>query len=303
MDGVGGYEGWRWIFILEGLITVIIGVAAFFIIVNCPDEAKFLTEEEKEWTNRRVRTLGIDADGNEIQETGDFAWKYVWRAFADWQIWLGIVTDMASSCTIYGMSAFLPTIVKALGYSGQQANLLTIPPYICACLMTIGMSWLSDRCQTRSPFVIGLLCAEFIGYSMALAGSVKSINGLAYAGVFISVTACYPAFIIIITWLISNTAPSFKRACSTAVLVGLGNMSGPMGSNFYKQDQAPKFVQGHCLELMIVFLGICCATTLRLSYQRINKKRDKEMAEHGCTLSQAELSELGDRAITFRYHL
>ena len=169
--------------------------------------------------------------------------------------------------------------------------------------MTIGLSWLSDRLQTRSPFVIGLLCAEFVGYSMALAGSVKDIHGLAYTGVFISVMCCYPAFILIVTWLISNTAPSFKRACSTAVLVGIGNMSGPMGSNFYKEDQAPQFVQGHCLELMIVFLGICCAIALRLSYQRINAKRDREMSEHGVRYSKEELSEMGDRAPTFRYHL
>lgn len=84
-----------------------IGIASFFIIVDSPDKAKFLTEDEKAWTVSRTKNLGVDSNGEQIQETGGFQWKYVRRAFADWQIWLGIITDMASSCTIYGMSAFL----------------------------------------------------------------------------------------------------------------------------------------------------------------------------------------------------
>lgn len=84
-----------------------VGVAAYFIIVDSPEKANFLTEDEKAWTISRVRNLGVNSNGEQIVESGDFQWKYVWRAFADWQIWLGIVTDMASSCTIYGMSAFL----------------------------------------------------------------------------------------------------------------------------------------------------------------------------------------------------
>lgn len=208
-------------FILEGLITVIIGVAAFFIMhgKDDPETATFLTETERAWVVKHVKDKGSHGP-RKVIETDQFKWKYVWQAFTDWQIWLGIITDMGSSCTIYGMSAFLPSIVAELGYTGEQANLLTIPPYVCASLLTILLTKLSDRAKVRSPFVLGLLCSMFIGYSLALAGSARGIHGLAYAGVFISVACCYPAFIHIVTWIISNTSGSYKRAAAAAVLVG-----------------------------------------------------------------------------------
>ena len=184
-------------FILEGLFTVVVGAISFFIMSPFPEKAKFLNDAERSWVVHRVKHRG-STEHSQIAETDHFKWKYVWAAFLDWQIWLAIITDMAASCTIYGMSAFLPSIVAELGYSGNDANLLTIPPYVCACLLTIFLTWLSDRWRVRSTFVICLLVGEFVGYSFALAGSSTGTHGLTYAGVFISVSCCYPCFILII---------------------------------------------------------------------------------------------------------
>lgn len=327
-------------FILEGLLTVLIGAVSYFLMADFPEKAKFLQENERSWVLHRVKYRGSSGP-NKVAETDQFKWKYVWAAFLDWQIWLAIITDMAASCTIYGktsstlhkrshsliidnyyagMSAFLPSIVAELGYSGTQANLLTIPPYVCSCLLTILLSWLSDRKKNRSTFILVTLAGEFVGYSLALGGSAAGIHGLAYAGVFISTSCCYPCFILIIvsnihcmhltstvlmiqqTWIMCNLAPSYKRAAGAAVLVGIGNMSGPMGSNFYRDEDAPKYLLGHGLELMMVTLGLITATILLLCYKRINKQREQQLAE-GVNYSEEELSDMGDRAPTFRYYL
>lgn len=79
-------------------------------------------------------------------------------------------------------------------------------------------------------------------------------------------------------------------------------MSGPMGSNFYREEDAPQFILGHCLELMIVSCGIITTLTLRFCYKRINRKRERIMAA-GIDLTDEELSDMGDRAPTFRYFL
>ena len=99
-----------------------------------------------------------------------------------------------------------------------------------------------------------------------------------------------------------NLAPSYKRAAGAAVLVGIGNMSGPMGSNFYRSQDAPQYLLGHGLELMMVTLGLLAVTTLLLCYKRINKKRERQLVE-GISLSKEELIDMGDRAPTFRYYL
>ena len=54
MDGVGGYSNWRWIFILEGILTILIGIAAFFFIADFPEEATWLTEDERTWVIART---------------------------------------------------------------------------------------------------------------------------------------------------------------------------------------------------------------------------------------------------------
>jgi MFS family permease len=91
MNGVGGYSGWRWIFILEGLATVVVAVIAFFTIHDFPETAKFLTEDERAWVVSRLKYQGSD-ERNLVAEADKFQWKYVRDAFADWQIYVGLIS-------------------------------------------------------------------------------------------------------------------------------------------------------------------------------------------------------------------
>lgn len=90
MDGVGGYAGWRWIFILEGLLTVVIALFAPLAIHDSPETATFLTETERRFVIHALR-IQNSADKREmIQDEGEFRMKYVIDAFTDWQIYLGL---------------------------------------------------------------------------------------------------------------------------------------------------------------------------------------------------------------------
>ena len=92
MDGVGGYSGWRWIFILEGLLTVIVAIGAFFAIHDFPETASFLTEEERAWVIHRLRYQGSEIGGKQVAEESEFKWQYVKAAFTDWQIYLALIS-------------------------------------------------------------------------------------------------------------------------------------------------------------------------------------------------------------------
>lgn len=88
MDGAAGLEGWRWIFILEGIVTVLVAVAAFFLMHDFPETAKFLTEEERAFVVHRLKYQGQGTA--QVEEADEFAWTCVWQAFKDWQIWVSI---------------------------------------------------------------------------------------------------------------------------------------------------------------------------------------------------------------------
>jgi MFS family permease len=94
MDGVGGLEGWRWIFILEGIATVLVAVLAFFLLHDFPETADFLSEEEREFVVFRLKyqgQLGTKEEGRvQVAQAEEFRWQYVRQAFIDWQIWVNI---------------------------------------------------------------------------------------------------------------------------------------------------------------------------------------------------------------------
>ena len=84
MDGIGGKAGWAWIFILEGLATVLAGIVSFWIIQDFPDTATFLTEEERTFVVRRLQ-----ADSQHSAAGEDLRWHYIWRSLLDWKTWVG----------------------------------------------------------------------------------------------------------------------------------------------------------------------------------------------------------------------
>ncbi|KAH6661984.1 MFS nicotinic acid transporter [Halenospora varia] len=306
MHGVGGLEGWRWIFILEGILTVVVAVAAFFMLYDFPGTASFLTPEERKWVEDRLKYQGSKGSGRRVAESDHFKWKYVVKAVTDWQLYLGLLMYWGIVCPLYGISLFLPTIIKQLGYTSTTAQLLTIPIYITAAILAVLVCWLSDKAakrgESRWPYVFVPMCVILVGFIMALAGSAHGkLPGLVYAGVFIATCGIYPAFPGNVTWISNNLAGSYKRAAGMAFHIGLGNLGGAMASNFYRVVDSPKYLLGHSLEIGFVALGLCACVALRVSYGQINKKRERDGVPDD--LTDELLADLGDKSPTFRYTL
>ncbi len=118
MNGVGGLEGWRWIFILEGIVTVVVAIAAFWLLYDFPETAGFLTQEERDFVVLRLKYQGqaktkddeSTQNGGAVQplveQSEEFSWAYVKQAFVDWQIWVNIFVYWGvCSCCITSASS------------------------------------------------------------------------------------------------------------------------------------------------------------------------------------------------------
>jgi len=238
-----------------------------------------------------------------VAETEGFHLDYVKAAFTDWQIYIGLFMYWGIVAPLYGIALFLPTIIAELGFVSSTAQLLTVPIYITAACLTIIVAWYSDRSKVgRAPFIFIPMCFILIGFIIAIAGSAHGgLPGLVYAGVFIATCGIYPAFPGNITWMSNNLAGSYKRSAGMAIHIGAGNLAGAMASNFYRAADKPKYILGHALEIGFVSAGLIAVLVLRWNYARINAQRDREGNEKGHSMK--EMSELGDRAPTFRYML
>ncbi|KAL6882457.1 major facilitator superfamily domain-containing protein [Trichoderma longibrachiatum] len=306
MDGIGGLAGWRWIFILEGIATVLVAALAFFWLHDFPETAKFLTEEERAFVVHRLKYQGqiqTLADGEteqaQVAQAEEFQWNYVRQAFTDWQVWVNIFVYWSVVCPLYGISLFLPTIIKSLNYTSSTAQLMTVPIYVVAAILAVVSAYFSDKVGRRSPFIIGFLLMMIVGFSMCIASSNPKV---VYGGIFIAACAIYPAFPGVITWLCNNLSGSYKRSAGMALQIGVGNLGGAMASNFYRQADSPRYILGHGLELGFICMGIVASLILISGYYTANKRRAQRLADGELAgYTPEELSAKGDRAITFRY--
>jgi MFS family permease len=132
----------------------------------------------------------------------------------------------ANTIGVYGFTATVPAVINGLGYTSAQAQLLTIPIYVFAMILTLVFAWWSDRIEQRSPFIMGgyaIACCGFIG---ELAIPHPDLPGLTYFFLFVVAAGLYAPFICIVCIIGNNLAPSSKRAVGMALLISVGNMGG-----------------------------------------------------------------------------
>ncbi|KAF7315948.1 MFS general substrate transporter [Mycena indigotica] len=328
MNGIQGLEGWSWIFILvilafsvtlyvstelqEGIATVAVGIVAFFILVDFPATAGFLTPEERSYLVWRKKY-----DNSSVGEEEHFEWRHLWQAVSDWQVWLHILIYMSIIGPLYGITLFLPTIISTFGHSIPVSQLLTVPPYVvspwlpccfkppiqhCSAITLYVFAVWSDRIKKRWPFIYAGLIMLLIGFAINIS---QAPPGAKYFGVFFCVAGSYAAFPGVVAWLGNNLSGQYKRGVGMALHIGIGNFSGAIASNIYRAKDSPRFLVGHGCELMFVGIGLICVPIAVLSYKRINRARDEQakQTEGARVYTKKELRELGDRAPDFRYTL
>lgn len=165
-------------------MTVLVAIAAFFLVHDFPETATFLTEEERAFVVWRLKfqSQPDKADqGAEVAQNDEFSWKAIGDAFKDWQIYVGIIMFWGIVAPLYGISLFLPTIIKGLGYKTTTAQLLTVPVYVFASAIALLFAWLSDRAGKRTPFILPMMFVILVGYIMCISSSKP---GVVYAGEF-----------------------------------------------------------------------------------------------------------------------
>lgn len=267
MDGVGGKPGWAWIFILEGLITVIAGFASFWIIQDFPDTAKFLTEEERTVVIRRLQK---DDQYSAAGET--LKLKYIWQSLLDWKTWVGMLLYMGTDGPLYAFSLFLPSIINQLGYTATPANLLTVPVYTLACIVTCIVGFVADRYGQRG--LINIVCSlvGLAGYIILIASRNAALS---YVGVYLAACGIYPNIPNTIAWVSNNVEGSYKRSVTLAMVISFGNINGAVSSNVYRGKDKPWYTLGHGIVLMYIAIALISAVVYRHFLKRENDRRDR----------------------------
>ncbi len=217
LDGVAALHGWQWLFLLEGLPTVIVGLVVFWILPDRPCDAKWLSEEERVWLQGTIE--------RESRVGGDERIGALWKIFFDPRV-LGLALIYVANTTAnLGLAFFLPQILKGLGLSNLRTGLVTSIPYVFGSLGILAWGFVSDRYDERRWSLF-----------LALLVSAVGLAGAAYAGASATAVALLSVAAIGIYgakapfWPLPATFLSGSAAAGGIALINsIGNLGGFFG--------------------------------------------------------------------------
>ncbi|KAJ5352576.1 hypothetical protein N7452_001550 [Penicillium brevicompactum] len=294
MEGVRGYSSWRWIFILEGIATVVVGLVAKLLIVDWPEKAKFLTERERTILIARLQSENDSFPMNRLDRAA------VWRILGDKKIYLGIIMYLGALNTGYAASFFIPSILRDMGWTSLMAQVMSIPIYIVAAITTIGTAYMSDKMRHRFGFVIAGCGIATVGYVILLAQRSVPV-GAKYFALFAVAGGGFIAQPILIGWLSNNISGHYKKAIATAMQIGFGNCGGFVASNVFLSSESPFYVTGYATSLSLIWLCLIAAVVLFLLLWNENRRREQGARDHRLALEYEELQNMGDDYPGFRF--
>ncbi|KAJ5675755.1 hypothetical protein N7462_008652 [Penicillium macrosclerotiorum] len=266
MNGAHGLSAWRWLFIIEGAPSCASAALVWAFLPDYPESAHWLNAEEKELAEQRLRLEGSKGSASAMSWADAKAVLMDWRLYAHYAVYFGISTPFSS------LSLFTPAITSGLGYSNLRAQLMTVPPYAVAYVVTVIVAWSADHFNSR-----GLHSAifSFIGAMGFLASAVLPAEAYLhrYGCLIVAASGAFACIPPLLGWLSSNLRSTAGAGLAIALNVSFGAPGQIVGVWIYKSDEAKKgYPTGHWTNAaLLLFVAVGCIL-LRLYYGWRNKR-------------------------------
>lgn len=266
MHGIMGLAGWQWMFLIEAIPAVILGVVVFFYMTDRPEKAAWLKPDEREWL---VKTMQAE-DANK----GDQQHHSILRGLANPRVLALALIYFGTSAGLYTLGIWAPQIIKELGVSSMTVGLLNAIPPIISVVAMILWSRHSDKTNERTWHVALACLTAAVG--LAIAASTGSMFGLIAALTIVNVGICCskPPLWSMPTMFLSGAA----AATGIATINSIGNLGGFAGPAMigWVKDQTGSFAGG--LYFVAGLLILSTVLTLVLSFTQKNKANSAELS-------------------------
>lgn len=293
--GVAGatLHTWRNIFFFEGLITILVALCAPLILPQSPETSKYLTDREKWIASERLR---LEHKANTYEKV---RLRHVKLAMLNVNNYICAAGFFAINITVQGLSVFMPTILRELGYESLEAQYYTVPVYTAASLIAIAVGLISDKTKMRGLYLALFTFLGITGFAMLRWGSGSQLK---YAAVYLCAVGAFPGGPGFLSWGLNNAAGPAVRAVAGGWIVTLGTMGGILAVWAYLPNDGPSYPIGHSINLaaqvFVLFLSLFgifyCVRENRL---RARGARDSRLVG----LTEEEKADLGYRHPDFRY--
>ncbi|KAF3765496.1 hypothetical protein M406DRAFT_60210 [Cryphonectria parasitica EP155] len=278
---VTGWAGWRWLFALEGGLTFLIGVFAWFYLPPSPTQTAswfrgkdgwFSEHEEKIMVNRILRD---DPAKGGMHNRQGLTLSLLWEALCDYDLWPLYLLGLTWSIPATPMTAYITIELKALGFNTFETNLLTIPSYVLFGIQLLCWTWVSEKWNSRMWIVIvcQIWCFPLVLALELLPNAASPWAWYACAALLIG----YPYVHAILVALTSRNAGSVRTRTVGSALYNMAvQASNIISSNIYRTDDAPKYRRGNKVLLGIICWSAALIIFTKFYYAWRNKKRDEK---------------------------
>lgn len=279
LNGREGLTGWRWIFIIEGALTIALGIAGYWLLVDFPDSKRktwsFLGARERQWVVDRISRDRGDSEMPPFQ-LGKFL-----GGGADWKVWAYAMIFFDTTTISYALAYTLPILlVGNMGFSVGAAQCLVAPPYAFAGIVMFATAWVGDKYHVRGPCILFNMLLCLIG--LPIMGWAESAN-VRYFGVFLVTAGANSNIPTAMSFQANNIRGQWKRAFCSATLVGFGGFGGIAGSLvFREQDKMTGYKPG-----MWACIACCLVTTILVILLDLDFKRKNAQADRGEKILEA----------------
>jgi hypothetical protein len=271
LGGREGITGWRWIFIIEGVITCALAMVGYWLLVDFPDSKRqswnFLGARERAWVVDRIKRDRGDS------EVPPFNLGKFLRAGTDWKIWAYALIFLCSTTITYALAYTLPILlVYNMGFDIGPAQCLVAPPYAFAGMVMFATAYVGDKYRMRGPIIIFNMTLCIIG--LPILGWAKS-TGVRYFGVFLVTAGANSNIPASMAFQANNIRGQWKRAFCSATLVGFGGVGGIIGSLVFRKQDEPHYYPGMWACIACALLAIILVVVLDFTFKRENAKADR----------------------------
>ncbi|KAJ2845753.1 hypothetical protein IWW36_004656 [Coemansia brasiliensis] len=263
---------WQWVFLLEGIMTIVVSIVGYFVLQDHPEKCRFLKHEEREFIRKYKQKEGTLGGSQKLK------FAHVVQVLKDWQLWIMMVGTFAACEACGSVTVFAPEVINELGFSAAQAQAMSALPSVCGVIAMLLVSRIVRLCGSH-------WLAGFISLGVALAGSVLMVVTLnvpaRIVGLCMTGAGGFAGLGIFPGWNVTANSKSVAMsAAASGLTVFFGSSSSFVLSNVFLNSDAPRFVIGHTVNIGIFALGMASCAITRISMgQRNHKQHKNQFAE------------------------
>ncbi|KAL5381630.1 hypothetical protein DPSP01_007078 [Paraphaeosphaeria sporulosa] len=294
-------HNWQLLFLIEGALSILMAVVTVIVLPARLNTAWFFKADEAAHAVARMEAdvAGASHEGAQ-NKTGGITRRDVLDAVTDWRKLLTVVFNVLATLPVSAFGYFMPLIVKGMGYSGVQASLMSVSPFVVGACGLFVFVYLSDHFRERSIIVSSSMVLAIVGLVVM---HVSDKPKLRYGFVHVCLAGAFTAGPLIVAWLAGNTPEKAKRSIIIGIN-GYSNLAGVIAGQLFKSKYGPHYRFPLMMTMILIAIGAVGFISMRMLLMWENRRRARIIETWTAEDFEREnesQERRGDAKLSFRY--